>query len=72
MRLVSIVVAYSTLPLMLRGLMFRSSSPEHISLRADPEELTKGTYPGPEGKTFDNFPVPSFSNLASLHTLLCA
>ena len=40
--------------------MFRSSSPEHIPLRADPEELSKGTYPGPEGRTFDNFPLPSF------------
>ena len=49
MRSVSIVVAYSTLPLIFRGLMFRSSSSEHIPLRADPEELSKGTYPGPEG-----------------------
>ena len=68
MRLVSIVVAYSTLPLIFRGLMFRSSSPENIPLRADLEELSKGTYPGLEGRTFDDyFPVSSFSNLASLH-----
>ena len=60
MRSVSIVAAYSTLPLIFRGLMFRSSSPEHIPLRADPEELSKGTYPGLEGRTFDNFPLPSF------------
>ena len=60
MRLVSIVVACSTLPLIFRELMFRSSSPEHIPLRVDPEELSKGTYPGPEGRTFDNFPVSSF------------
>ena len=47
MRWVSIVVAYSalTIPLIFRELMFRSSSPEHIPLRADPEELSKGTYP---------------------------
>ena len=60
MRLVSIVVAYSTLPLIFRGFMFRSSSPEDIPLRADPEELSKGTYPGPEGRTFDDFLLPSF------------
>ena len=60
MRLVSIAVAYATLPLILRGLMFRSLSPEDIPLRADLEELSKGTYPGPEGRTFDDFLRPSF------------
>ena len=60
MRLVPIVVAYSTLPLIFRGLMFRSSSPENIPLRADLEELSKGTYPGLEGGTFDDFLLPSF------------
>ena len=50
MRLVSIVAAYSTLLLIFRGLMFRSSSPEDIPLRADPEELSKGTYPRARGK----------------------
>ena len=59
MRLVSVVVAYSTLPLIFRGLMFRSSSPEDIPLRADLEELSRGIYPGLEGRTFD-FLLPSF------------
>ena len=51
--------------------MFTNSSLEHTFLRADPEELSKGTYPGPEGRNFGNLLVSSFSNLASLHTLLC-
>ena len=73
MRLVSIVVAYSMLPLMLRELMFGSSSPEDIPLRADPEELggpTQGQREEPLMISY--FPVSSFSNLASLHRLLCA
>ena len=32
----------------------------NIPLKADPEELSKGTYPGPEGRTFDDFLLPSF------------
>ena len=45
MKFISIAAAYSMLPLIFGGLMFRNFISEDISLSADPEELLKGIYP---------------------------